>query len=156
MTLLVVSPDYASHLLPLATLATAWADAGEQVVVATGPSTEGIVRRFGFERAHLQLGRGSNPGVIRAEDQPPGEDDALRGFFEATRRGAVQTLAFQADARGDDLLWEPLAVAREVQRVVDRVRPDEVIVDHLAFSARLALMASGVRHGDVVLGHRRR
>lgn len=153
MTLLVVSPDYASHLLPLATLATAWADAGEQVVVATGPSTEGIVRRFGFERAHLQLGRGSNPGVIRAEDQPPGEDDALRGFFEATRRGAVQTLAFQADARGDDLLWEPLAVAREVQRVVDRVRPDEVIVDHLAFSARLALMASGVRHGDVVLGH---
>ena len=36
MTLLVISPDYASHLLPLATLATAWRDAGERVVVATG------------------------------------------------------------------------------------------------------------------------
>ncbi|MGC5584718.1 nucleotide disphospho-sugar-binding domain-containing protein [Ornithinimicrobium sp. W1665] len=153
MTLLVISPDYASHLLPLATLGTAWADAGERVVVATGPATEGIVRRFGFEREHLQLGRGSNPGVIRAEDQPRGEDEALRGFFEATRRGAVQTLAFQAAARGDDLLWEPLVVAREVQRVVDRVRPDSVLVDHLAFSARLALTAAGVRHGDVVLGH---
>ena len=40
MTLLVISPDYASHLYPLATLATAWRDAGERVVVATGPATD--------------------------------------------------------------------------------------------------------------------
>ncbi|MDJ1370311.1 glycosyltransferase [Gulosibacter molinativorax] len=153
MTLLVISPDYASHIYPMATLATAWRDAGERVVVATGPATDAIVRRFGFEREHLQLGRGSNPGVIRAEDQPRGEDESLRGFFEATRRGAVETLTVQAAARGDDLLWDPLTVAREVQRVVDHVRPDQIIVDHLAFSARLALSAAGVPHGDVVLGH---
>ncbi|MFC7486754.1 nucleotide disphospho-sugar-binding domain-containing protein [Knoellia sp. CPCC 206453] len=153
MTLLVISPDYASHLLPLVTLGKAWADAGERVVVATGPATDAIVTRFGFEREDLQLGRGSNPGVIRAEDQPRGEDEALRGFFAATRLGAVPTLMFQAAARGDDLLWEPLRVAREVQRVVRQVRPDHVIVDHLAFSARLALSGTGVRHADVVLGH---
>ena len=92
MTLLVISPDYASHLYPLATLATAWREAGERVVVATGPATVGWSRDFGFEREHLRLGRGSNPGVIRAEEQPKGEDDSLRGFFEATRRGAVETL----------------------------------------------------------------
>jgi zeaxanthin glucosyltransferase len=153
VTLLVISPDYASHLYPLATLGTAWAKAGERVVVATGPATDGIVRGFGFEREHLQLGRGSNPGVIRAEEQPRGEDDALRGFFDATRRGAVATLVFQADARGEDLLWDPLTVAREVQRLVERVQPDHVVVDHLAFSARLALTAAGIRHADVVLGH---
>jgi len=153
MTLLVISPDYASHLYPLATLATAWQQAGERVVVATGAATDEIVRGFGFEREHLQLGRGSNPGVIRAEDQPSGEDDALRGFFDATRRGAVETLMFQASARGNDLLWDPLRVAKEVSAVVDRVRPDHVLVDHLAFSARLALTGAGVRHGDVVLGH---
>ena len=153
MTLLVISPDYASHLLPLATMGAAWAAAGERVVVATGPATDAIVRRFGFEREDLRLGRGSNPGVIRAEDQPTGEDVALRGFFDATRLGAVPTLAFQADARGDDLLWEPLRVAREVQHVVERVRPDHVIVDHLAFSARLGLTGTGVPHADVVLGH---
>ena len=153
MTLLVISPDYASHLYPLATLATAWHEAGERVVVATGPATDAIVRGFGFEREHLPLGRGSNPGVIRAEDQPRGEDEALRGFFDATRRGAVATLAFQARARGDDLLWDPVGVARAVQDVVARVRPDHVVVDHLAFSARLALVGSGVRHADVVLGH---
>ncbi|SOC56697.1 glycosyltransferase [Ornithinimicrobium cerasi] len=153
MTLLVVSPDYASHLYPLATLATAWRDAGERVVVATGPATEALVRGFGLEQVDLRLGRGSNPGVIRAEDQPRGEDDALRGFFAATREGAVPTLTFQARARLDDLLWDPLTVARRVQEVVAQVRPDHVVVDHLAFSARLALTASGVPHADVVLGH---
>ena len=153
MTLLIISPDYASHLYPLATLGTAWQAAGERVVVATGPATHTIVESFGFERVHLQLGRGSNPGVIRAEDQPTGEDDALRGFFDATRVGMVETLAFQAAARSDDLLWNPVAVARDVQRIVAEVRPDQVIVDHLAFSARLALTSAGIAHADVVLGH---
>jgi zeaxanthin glucosyltransferase len=153
VTLLIISPDYASHLLPLATLGTAWRDAGERVVVATGEATASIVESFGFERVHLQLGRGSNPGIIKAEDQPKGEDDALRGFFDATRRGLVETLAFQAAARKDDLLWDPVNTARAVQRVVDDVRPDRVIVDHLAFSARLALLAHGTAYADVVLGH---
>ncbi|MGA8047984.1 MAG: glycosyltransferase [Dermatophilaceae bacterium] len=153
MTLLVVSPDYASHLFPLATLATAWRDAGERVVVATGPATDGLVRGFGLERVDLRLGRGSNPGVIRAEEQPQGEDDALRGFFAATREGAVATLTFQARARRNDLLWDPITVARRVQEIVDEVRPDQVIVDHLAFSARLALHAAHVHHADVVIGH---
>lgn len=153
MTLLIISPDYASHLLPLATLGTAWRDAGERVVVATGPATASIVESFGFERVNLQLGKGSNPGIIRAEDQPTGEDEALRGFFDATRRGMVETLAFQAEARLSDLMWEPVRVAREVQAVVAGVRPDSIIVDHLAFSARLGLDAAGLAYADVVLGH---
>ncbi|TFC93883.1 MULTISPECIES: glycosyltransferase [Cryobacterium] len=153
MTLLIISPDYASHLFPLATLGTAWLEAGERVVVASGPATADIVAAFGFERVNLQLGRGSNPGTIRAEDQPSGEDDALRGFFDATRLGMVETLTFQAEARSSDLLWNPVEVARAVQQVVAEVQPDFVIVDHLAFSARLALISAGVRHADVVLGH---
>ena len=153
MTLLIISPDYASHLFPLATLGTAWQEAGERVVVATGPATASIVASFGFERINLQLGRGSNPGTIRAEEQPAGEDDALRGFFDATRLGMVETLAFQARARLNDLMWEPVATARAVLAVIDEITPDAVIVDHLAFSARLALAAGGVAYGDVVLGH---
>ncbi|TIH40895.1 nucleotide disphospho-sugar-binding domain-containing protein [Subtercola vilae] len=153
MTLLVISPDYASHLLPLATLATAWQEAGDDVVVATGPATASIVEAFGFSRVNLQLGRGSNPGVIRAEDQPTGEDDALRGFFDATRVGMVETLRFQASARSSDLLWNPVQTAKNVQAVVQRVAPDQIVVDHLAFGARLGLDAAGISYGDVVLGH---
>lgn len=153
MTLLVISPDYASHLYPLATLATAWRDAGERVVVATGTATDAVVRSFGYERVQLQLGRGSNPGIIRAKDQPPGEDDALRGFFDATRLGALAALEFQARARGDDLLWNAVGVGHRVHELVEEVRPDAVVVDHLAFGARLGLVSGGVPHADVVLGH---
>jgi zeaxanthin glucosyltransferase len=153
VTLLVISPDYASHLLPLATLATAWRDAGDDVVVASGPATTSIVRSFGFRGTELRLGRGSNPGTIRAEEQPAGEDASLRGFFDATRRGMVETLDYQASERTTDLLWRPVETARAVLAVIDEVKPDAVIVDHLAFTARLALQAAGIRHADVVLGH---
>jgi len=153
MTLLIISPDYASHLYPLATLGSAWLEAGERVIVATGPATAGIVAEFGFERVNLQLGKGSNPGTIKPEDQPTGEDDALRGFFAATRAGMVETLEYQAEARLSDLMWDPVRVAREVQAVVELVQPDAIIVDHLAFSARLALVAAGIPYADVVLGH---
>ncbi|GAA2576153.1 glycosyltransferase [Winogradskya consettensis] len=153
MTLLVISPDYASHLLPLAALATAWQRAGDRVVVATGPATAALAGSFGFEHTELSLGRGSNPGVIRAEQQPAGEDDALRGFFAATYRGMAETLRFQAEARRNDLLWEPVDRAHAVLKVIEQVRPDRIIVDHLAFSARLALQSAAIAYVDVVLGH---
>ncbi|MET3811943.1 glycosyltransferase [Arthrobacter sp. UYEF3] len=153
MTLLIISPDYASHLYPLAALGTSWLAAGERVVVATGPATASIVESFGFEHAFLQLSRGSNPGVIRAEEQPEGEDDALRGFFSATRNGMIGTLSFQAEARMNDLMWEPVKTARAVQSIIEDIEPQTIIVDHLAFSARLAMVAAGHHHIDVVLGH---
>lgn len=153
MTVLIISPDYASHLYPLAAMGTKWLEAGERVVVATGPATASIVDSFGFEHINLQLSRGSNPGIIRAEDQPAGEDDALLGFFSATREGMIPTLAFQAAARMNDLMWEPVATARAVQAIVEELNPATIVVDHLAFSARLALVAAGREHIDVVLGH---
>jgi UDP:flavonoid glycosyltransferase YjiC (YdhE family) len=153
VTLLVVSPDYASHLLPLATLATAWREAGERVVVASGPATAEIARSFGFEHREVALARGSNPGIARPEEQPPGEDASLRGFFAVTRRGMVATLEYQARERLTDLLWEPVSTGHRVLDAVEAVGPSEVLVDHLAFSARIALSAAGVPHGDVVLGH---
>jgi len=91
--------------------------------------------------------------VIRADQQPRGEDDALRGFFESTRRGMVETLLFQltpaATTSSGTRSRSPVAT----RRIVERVRPDDVIVDHLAFSARLGLKSGRIRHADVVLGH---
>jgi UDP:flavonoid glycosyltransferase YjiC (YdhE family) len=153
VTLLVISPDYASHLLPLATLATAWRAEGERVVVATGPATEPIVAEFGLERHDLTLGRGSNARVIRADDQPDAEADSLRGFFDATRRGMVATLSYQARERLTDLMWQPVDAGRRTLAAVEAVRPDAILIDHLAFSARLALQTAGIPFGDVVLGH---
>ena len=33
MTVLIISPDYASHLYPLAAMGSRWLEAGERVVV---------------------------------------------------------------------------------------------------------------------------
>lgn len=153
MTLLVVSPDFASHLLPLATLATAWRDAGHDVVVATGPATAPIVEQFGFRRIGLELGRGSNAGVMRTGEQEREEAASLAGFFAATRAGMVPTLRYQADERLTDLMWQPVEKAARTIELVEQVRPDAIIVDHLAFSARLGLQTAGIAYGDIVLGH---
>lgn len=153
MTLLVITPDYASHLLPLATIGTAWRDAGDDVVVATGPATEPIVHEFGLRRVDLPLGRGSNAGVMRPGEQPKDEAASLQGFFDATRRGMVPTLAYQARERLTDLMWDPVGRARRTLEVIDEVAPDAIVVDHLAFSARLALQTAGIAYADVVLGH---
>jgi len=153
VTLLVVSPDYASHLFPLVALAGAWAAEGERVVVATGPAVAQHVERAGFERVPLVLGRGSNAGTARASDQPAGEDENLRAFFAATRAGMIATLRLQAELRRNDLLWQPLEAARMTIEAVQTVGPDAVLVDHLAFGAALGLRAAAIPYADVVLGH---
>ncbi|MEV7692251.1 glycosyltransferase [Microbacterium sp. NPDC089189] len=153
MTLLVISPDYASHLLPLVTLAGAWRDAGHDVIVATGPATAPIVTEAGFRRIDLSLGRGANAGVMRTEQQQSEEAASLAGFFAATRRGMIETLTYQAQERSTDLMWEPVDRARRTLAIIDEVAPDAIIVDHLAFSARMALHTAGIAYADVVLGH---
>ncbi|MEO8273641.1 MAG: glycosyltransferase [Chloroflexota bacterium] len=153
MTLLVISPDYASHLYPLLTLADAWAAAGERVVVATGDAVAPLVERAGFARVPLVLGRGSNAGTARVADQPTGEDANLRAFFDATYAGMIPTLRLQAELRRNDLLWRPQQAARATIDVVDAIAPDAILVDHLAFGATLGLRAARIPYADVVLGH---
>ncbi len=65
----------------------------------------------------------------------------------------IETLRYQAEARRGDLLWEPVASARRVIDIVEQVRPDQILVDHLAFGATLGLQAAGIPYTDVVLGH---
>ena len=153
MNLLVVSPDYVSHLVPLLQIATRWQERHGRAVVATGPATRPLVQAAGIEWIDLRLGRGSNAGVIEVTEQPVGEDEHLRAFFDATRDGPLATLRYQADARRHDLLYDPDGVLDRLGEIVALVRPDRVAVDHVAFGARLALHALGIAAASVVLGH---
>lgn len=153
MKLLVVCPDYASHAIPMIEVARAWAAHHGDVVVATGEATRPLVEAAGCAWTELRLGAGSNSGVIEATDQPVGEDDHLRAFFDATRAGPVATLVYQADARRRDLLHEPDRVMDRLDALLREVQPDRIVVDHVAFGARLALHALGATPATVVLGH---
>lgn len=153
MKLLIVSPDYASHAGPLIEIGRAWHRDHGEVVVATGPAVRDMVTDAGLGWADLQLGKGSNPGVIEERMQPAGEDAHLRAFFDATRAGPVATLRYQADARRHDLMHDPDGVFDRLRKLVDQVQPDRIVVDHVAFGARLALHAMGLHCASVVLGH---
>ncbi len=153
MKLLVVCPDYASHAFGLIEIARAARAHGHEVWFATGEAVRPLVLDAGLSWVPLRLGRGSNPGTIRVEDQVRGEDDHLQEFFMATRQGAVATLTYQAAARRHDLLFEPDRVLDDIARIVDTVAPDAVVVDHVAFGATLALYALDVPAISVVLGH---
>jgi len=153
MRLLIVSPDYLSHALPLVQIGEAWSRKQGEVVVASGPATRPLVEAARLGWSELRLGKGSNAGVIEATQQPPGEDEHLRAFFAATRSGPIATLLYQARFRRHDLLHAPDRVLEELTEILDKVKPDRVVVDHVAFGARLALHALGVESVSVVLGH---
>ncbi len=153
MTLLVISPDYASHAIPLLTIAAAWRRRGHRVVVASGPAVAPLVRAAAMDHVELIMSRGSNGGVIRTGQAQQEEARSLEAFFAATRQGMLATLHYQALARSTDLLWRPREVARQTMHIVERLRPETILVDHLAFAATIGLRALGAPYGDVVLGH---
>ena len=153
MKLLVISPDYLSHALPLTQVARAWKASQGDVVVATGTATRGGIVAAGLAWTELHLGKGSNAGVIEADQQPAGEDEHLRAFFRATREGPVATLRYQAESRSHDLMHEPDRVLERLHDILRAERPQRILVDHVAFGARLALHALGVEAATLVLGH---
>jgi UDP:flavonoid glycosyltransferase YjiC (YdhE family) len=146
MSLLVISPDFASHYGPLAVLAGAASDAGHRVIVATGPNLRPRVEADGFEWRMLRLGAGANAGIAAA-------DPSIERFIAATADGPIATMHRQALDRERDLLFEPERVAVEVARLCDELEPDSVIVDHVSFASTLAMHATGRRFVTLVPGH---
>lgn len=138
-TVLVVAPDYASHYFPLSAVAAKLRHRGHRVVVATGPGLKNKVLSDRHEYVSLILGPGSNPGLIRLEDQSSAERSQLDEFFAATREGMIPTLLHQARNRQRDLLHEPRRVAANLEQIIDSSSPDLVLVDQLAFVATAAL-----------------
>ena len=141
MRALLLSPDYASHYFPLSALGRELRSRGHDVVVATGPALRSRVEQDEFGYRELVLGPGSNPGLIRAAEQPGDEAGRVDAFLDATRNGMIATLRYQAESRLRDLLWRPEEVTIRLRELLAEVRPSIVISDQLAFGATLALRA---------------
>ena len=146
MTLLVISPDYASHYGPLAVIARAAQQDGRRVVVGTGQSLRPRVEAEGFEWRELNLAASSNSGVVV-------KDPSIERFLAATRRGALDTIRYQAMQRQIDLLWKPEQVMRAIAALHADVEPDQVLVDHVSFGSTLAMYALGKPFMTLVPGH---
>ncbi len=146
MSLLVLSPEFASHYGPLAVVAGAAKRSGRRVVVATGPKLRPRVESDGFEWRPLQLGESSNSGVV---DRDPG----IARFIDATRAGPLTTIRRQALDREQDLLWQPERVAADIGDLCDALGPERVLVDHVSFGSTLGMYATGRPFVTLVPGH---
>jgi zeaxanthin glucosyltransferase len=153
MTTLILSPDFLSHYQPLAAIALELRRSGERVIVATGPAMRPLVQRDGLEWRHLRLAAGSNDGTASSTAHDPDDADSLAGFIDATRRGFVATLEYQARKRRRELLWNPVQVGRDVLGLLDETDPDHVLVDQVSLGSTLGLVASGRPFTTVVPGH---
>jgi zeaxanthin glucosyltransferase len=153
MTTLLVAPDFYSHYRPVGVLGRSLATAGEQVIVATGPTMRPYVEADGLAWVELALGPGSNDGVAAANRHDRHDADALDQFLAATRAGLIATLDHQAAKRRRELLWEPVATGQRLLRLLDRLDPDRVVVDQVSLTSTLTLVASGRPFITFVPGH---
>ena len=103
---LLVSPDYASHYLPLSALGQALALRGHDVVVATCPPRRARACRW-LRAPRARARPREQPGLARESERPAGEAAHLSAFLAATRAGMVATLRLQAEARLRDLPGSP-------------------------------------------------
>ena len=153
MRLLLVSPDYLSHYLPMGEIAEAWRNDGGDVVVASGPGMRARASAAGLDTVELTLGQGHNDGIAAVAEQPGDESARLARFLAVTRDGPIPTLMFQTEQRRQDLLWQPREVAARVGSIVETVAPDVILVDQLAYAATLALRAGHYPYAGFVTGH---
>jgi zeaxanthin glucosyltransferase len=146
MSLLVISPEFASHYGPLAVVAGEARAEGERVIVATGPDLRHRVEADGFEWRPLSLGAASNSGVAAPSPE-------IQQFIAATRAGPVATIRLQASHRERDLLWNPERVADDIDALCAELDPTDVMVDHVSFGSTLAMYATGRPFITLVPGH---
>ena len=153
MTTLLVAPDFYSHYRPVGVLGRSLAAAGEEVVVASGPTMRPFVLADGLDWVEIALGPGSNDGVAAADRHDRDDAEALDRFLAATRAGMVATLHHQAVKRRHELLWEPVATGRRLLRLLDDIDPDHIVVDQVSLTSTLSLVASGRPFVTFVPGH---
>ena len=153
MTILLITPDHASHYLPLIAVGREWQQVGEDVVVATGPALKERVRRDGFNHVELELGAGSSSVMPRTDLLPVSERTTIESFLQTSQKGMVATLRYQAEHRLNDLLFQPAEVTERIHTILSEIRPRYVLSVQLAYAATAALLALKTPFASFVTGH---
>ncbi|SEP53943.1 glycosyltransferase [Amycolatopsis saalfeldensis] len=152
--IVVISPPFASHARPLATVAAALQATGSaQVSFACAPEFASLAGSLGVPFQPLVFGDNANTGIAERTRQDTAGSARLAEFLAATAEGAVHALLTQVRHRRADMLSSPEAVLGAIRALDERLRPDWYLVDQLAYSATLALHCLGARWATFCPGH---
>ncbi len=135
----IISPPFYSHFNPLLVLARSFKDMGVRVTFGTSIEFKELVLEEDLNFYEIDIS--TNRNVRKAEEtiQPDTEKTRLDEFFEATRRGAIETLITQSHHRKADMLYNPAELIEGIRTIDSLLDVDLYVVDILSYSVTLSL-----------------
>lgn len=135
----IISPPFYSHFNPLLVLGRSFKDMGVRVTFGTSIDFKELVLEEDLNFYEIDIS--TNKNVRKAEEtiQPDLEKKRLDEFFEATRRGAIETLITQSHHRKADMLYNPSELIEGIGTIDKLLDVDLYVVDILSYSVTLSL-----------------
>lgn len=134
-----LSPPFYSHFMPLLTLAKKFHQYGAKVIFGCSIEFKENVEEASLEYYEINLSKNKNTKSAEDTLQPISEKKRLEEFFEATKKGPVQTLITQSKHRKDDMLYNPNQIAEDIKKLDDDKDIGLWIHDVLSYNVTIAL-----------------
>lgn len=138
--IMIISPPFYSHLNPLLSLGLSLKQYGADVTVGCSQEFETIIKDYGLGFCEFDISNNRNIGSLANTIQAQEEHKRLDDFFEATKKGAIETLIYQTENRKADMLKDPKYLIDGLLSL-EHEHVDLYVSDILSYGVTLALKA---------------
>lgn len=134
-----ISPPFYSHFMPLLVLAKSFKKRGVEVTFGCSLEFKEKILQAKLNFYEIDISKNKNIGKAEKTDQPDSEKERLEEFFQATKRGAIETLITQSNHRKADMLYDPDEMIEKIRELDRALEIDLFVVDILSYSVTLSL-----------------
>lgn len=134
-----ISPPFYSHFNPLLVLAKSFKESGVEVSFGCSLDFKDLVLEEGLNFYEIDISSNKNVGKADSNVGPDTESRRLDQFFEATRKGPIETLITQSHHRKADMLYSPEKLIADIRTIDSILDIDLYVVDILSYSVTLSL-----------------
>lgn len=134
-----ISPPFYSHFMPLMVLAKSFKKLGVKLTFGCSLEFKEKVLDAKLNFYEIDISKNKNIGKAEKTDQPDSEKKRLEEFFQATKKGAIETLITQSNHRKADMLYDPDELIEKIGEIDRDLHIDLFVVDILSYSVTLSL-----------------
>lgn len=135
----IISPAFYSHFKPLVAMGKSFKDQGLRVTIGSSLDFKEEVLAENLEFYEIDISKNKNLGTKEDTIQPASEVKRLEEFFQATRKGGVETLITQSNHRKANMLYDPEELIGKIRVIDEALDIDLYMVDILSYSVSLSL-----------------